>query len=210
MVFFFQLRWMRGTRDANICSYGRSTPLLPHRPVSCTLSQREGGSARWCFLGVCKQLFPIPNQTTGLQTPANRLHLFVSLTFWRSAPIRSSSEWTKPAPSTDAPGSAQTHYSGQQSSGQRFPQDLVILTSPAHSCVTCTKPALRGTLLCGWGLPESRAETDTCRIPQLPLTSPDADTAPPVLSDKAGAAMRAQGYRPPFLCVTSPSLLLMV
>lgn len=199
---FFQLRWMCGTRDANICSNGRSTPLLPHRPMpwaaSLTLSQRDGGSARWCFLGVSKQLFPIPNQTTGLQTPANRLHLFVSLTFRRSAPIRGSSEWTKPAPSSDAPGSAQTHYSGQQSSGQRFPQDPVILTSPAHSCVTGTKPALRGTPLCGWGLLSQELKPTPAKAHNY-LTSADTDTAPPVLSDTVGAAMRAQGYRPLFV-----------
>lgn len=201
---FFQLWWVCGTRDADICSYGRSAPLLPHRPVPGasrpTPSQRDGGSARWCILGVSKWLFPLPNQTTGLQAPASRLHLFVSLTFRWGAPIRGSSEWTKPASSSDAPGSAQTHYSRQQSSGQRFPQDPVIRASPAHSYVTVPNQ-LREGLYCVAGV----SWVDSCRSPQLPLTSADTDTAPPVFCDIEGAAMRAQGYRPLFCA--SPHLV---
>lgn len=198
---FFQLWRMCGTRDPDICSYGRSAPLLPHRPVPGasrpTPSQRDGGSARWCFLAVSKWLFALPNQTTGLQAPANRLHLFVNLTFRGGAPIRDSSEWTKPAPSFDAPGSAQTHHNGQRSSGQRFQQDPVVQAAPTHSYVTCTKPALRGTLLCGWG---PRAEPDTCRSPQLPLTSADTDTAPPALMWHCGSRHKSTGLSTTFLC----------
>ncbi len=199
---------MCGTRDTDICSNGRSAPLLPHRPVPGasrpTPSQRGGGSARWCFLGVSKWLFPLPNQTTGLQAPANRLHLFVSLTFRWGAPIRGSSEWTKPASSSDAPASAQTHYSRQQSSGQRFPQDPVTLPL-LHTRTSLYQTSFERDSIVWLGSSESRAETDTCRSPQLPLTSADTDSALPVFCDTAGAAMRAQGYRPLFCA--SPHLV---